>query len=191
VLAGVARLADLAATTDHQRLLLVPGDPHLANADRALGRAALPQLRLRAALTGAHPHGLVLLDCPPSLGLVAVNALAAARAVLIPVAAQAMELDGLAALHETLAEVRSGLDHPVFVFGILACRVRPTRLGRDVVATLRAEHAGLVLETVIRENVRVAEAYAWRQPVSVYAPHSASAVDYRAATKEIAERLRQ
>lgn len=116
-----------------------------------------------------------------------VNALASAGSVVV---AQAMELGGLADLEEAIAAVRAGLGHDVAVTAILACRVRTgTILARDVIEHLRKQHAQLVLDVVIRENVRVAEADAWQEPVITDDSSSAGAADYRAAGAELQKRI--
>jgi chromosome partitioning protein len=100
-----------------------------------------------------------------------------------------MELAGLAALMETLDTVRERLNSNLEVAGILACRVdQRTNLAREVVDSLRERFGDLVLKTVIHENVRLAEAPSFCQPITEYAPDSSGARDYRRASEELAAR---
>lgn len=128
----------------------------------------------------------VLLDCPPTLGLLTINALAAARELLIPVEAHVMALAGLAQLLHTVEVVKERLNPDLKVTGILACRVDSrTRHAREVVDMLRERSGSLVYETVIRENVRLAECPSFGQPITQYDPKSAGAADYRALAREV------
>jgi chromosome partitioning protein len=130
----------------------------------------------------------VLLDCPPTLGILTVNALAAARELLVPVEAHVMALSGLAQLLHTVEVVRDRLNPDLQVTGILACRVDSrTRHAREVVERLRERSGNLVYRTVIRENIRLAECPSFGQPITQYDPKSAGAADYRALAQEIME----
>ncbi len=103
-----------------------------------------------------------------------------------------MALAGLAALRQTIDRVRERLNPDLAILAILACRVDTrTNLSRDVVARLREWGGALMLETVIRENVRLAEAPSFHQPITVYAPTSSGAEDYRAAAAELLARTKR
>lgn len=155
--------------------------------DLALVHAVDVHNALRRALPTSATSDTVILDCPPALGHVVIAALAAADVVLVPVAAHAMELDGLAAIHRAIDTVQRRIN-PSLTLRVLACRVdHRTRLAGEVVAALRERLGARVLDTVIRENVRVAEAPSHAQPVLTYAPASAAAQDYRAAAAELIE----
>jgi chromosome partitioning protein len=131
-------------------------------------------------------------DCPPSLGLLVVSALAGCSEVLVPVETRVMALAGLAALVQTLDRVRERLNPELRLTGLLACRVDArTRLSQDVVSTMRERFAGDVFRTVIRENVRLAEAPSFGKPITLYDARSAGAEDYRAAAAELAARWRK
>jgi chromosome partitioning protein len=133
----------------------------------------------------------VLIDCPPTLGILTVNALAAARELLVPVEAHVMALSGLAQLLHTVEVVRDRLNPELKVTGILACRVDSrTRHAREVVERLRDRSGNLVYRTVIRENVRLAECPSFGQPITQYDPKSAGAADYRALAQEIMDQER-
>jgi len=128
----------------------------------------------------------VLIDCPPTLGVLTVNALVAVAELLVPVEAHVMALSGLAQLLQTVEVVRDRLNPELRVSGILACRVDfRTRHAREVVEQLRRRSGSLVYQTVIRENVRLAECPSFGQPITLYDPKSAGAADYRALADEI------
>lgn len=178
-------LADAAVPTGIRGLMLVPASPNLR--DLAIADAVDVHQALRRALPPADAFDFVLIDCPPALGHVVIAALAAADEVLVPVAAHAMELDGLAAVHRTVMTVRRRMN-PHLSLRVLACRVDArTRLAGEVVKTLRDRLGDAVLATVVRENVRVAEAPSHQQSVLTYAPTSAGAQDYRAVARELTE----
>jgi len=128
----------------------------------------------------------VLIDCPPTLGILTINALAAARELLVPVEAHVMALAGLAQLLHTVEVVKERLNPDLKVTGVLACRVDGrTRHARDVVDMLRERSGDLVYQTVIRENVRLAECPSFGQPITQYDPKSHGAADYRALAREV------
>lgn len=185
VFARDADLASLAQDTGVPGMRLVPASPNLR--DTALAEVVDVHQALRRALPPRDVYDVVLIDTPPALGHVVIASLAAADVVLVPVAAHALELDGLAAIHRTACTVQRRIN-PDLRLQVLACRVDGrTRLAREVVDTLRGRLEDAVLATVIRENVRVAEAYSYEQPVLAYAPASAAAQDYRAVAAELLE----
>ena len=134
----------------------------------------------------------MLLDCPPTLGTLALNALTAAREVLVSVEAHVLPLAGVVQLLEMVALVKGRVINPeLAVTGILACRVDArTRHSREVVEKLRERFGPLVYRTVIRESVRLAECPSFHQPILGYAARSNGAKDYREAAKELIEQER-
>ena len=128
----------------------------------------------------------ILIDCPPTLGILTINALAAVRELLVPVEAHVMALDGLAQLQHTVDVVKERLNPELQVTGILACRVdNRTRHAREVVEQLRQRSGSLVYRTVIRENIRLAECPSFGQAITQYDGKSAGAADYRGLADEI------
>lgn len=186
-----APLEALVRETAVPHVSLVPASPWLVGLDRALAAEPGAETLFRRALAALPARwDLVLLDCPPHLGLVSISALVAARGVLVPVEASALGLAGLAALRQTVETVRDRLNPSLAIAAILPSRVDTrTTLGREVVSELRRRFPGLVTETVIRESVRVREAWSFAQPVTVYAPTSTGAADFTAAAAELLTRI--
>lgn len=187
-----ADLAGLVVASLVEGVDLVPGAAKLAGLDRAMAGEAGAHAILRRELE-ALPEGrwdVVLIDCPPALGLALVSALYAADGVLIPVEASTMALAGLDELGRTLASVRDRLERDVNVAGVLVCRVDPrTVLARDLAERLERRFGAAVLRASIRETIRLREAPAWRQPITTYDPGGNGAADYRDAARELAGRL--
>ncbi len=161
----------------------------LAGVDRALadevGAEGILQRQL-GALVGDWDY--LLIDCPPALSVLTINALAAVTEILVPVETHVMALSGLAALVETAAAVTDRLNPDLHIAGIVACRFDGrTRHSNDVVAQLREQFGDTVHATVIRENVRLAEAPSFAQPITRYDTRSTGAADYRALAREILE----
>jgi chromosome partitioning protein len=168
---------------------VVPASHELDGIERALGGKPGVELRLRTALAKARPRDIVLLDCPPSLGLLSANGLAAATEVLVPVAAGAMELGAVVRLQATLDEVAEALNPGLSIDHVLATRIdERRRLDQDVLASLGRAYPDQLLKTVIHENVRIKEAYSRRQPVLSYDPKGRAAEEYHAAALEILNR---
>lgn len=186
VLTAGGKLEELVRETTALGVELVPSSSWLVGAERALAGEVGAELVLRKAI-GRLPArwDFLLLDCPPSLGLLAVNALAAVGEVLVPVEARTMALRGLADLLRTVEVVRERINPGLEISALLLCRVdRRTRLALDVEESLRAKFGKLVLRAVVRENVRLAEAPSFKQPITTYAPSSTGAEDYREAAAE-------
>jgi chromosome partitioning protein len=149
-------------------------------------------LRDALAALGAEPGGafdLVLIDCPPSLGLLSLNALVASSEVLVPVQAEFFALAGIARLVEVVQLVQRRLNPGLRISGIIACKVdRRPRLSQEVIDEIRRHFPDVLFETVIRPNVKLAEAPSHGQSVLKYAPESHGAEDYRAAAREYERR---
>jgi chromosome partitioning protein len=172
---------------------LIPGSGFLMGFDKATASEPGAEALLRRAVEKLPKQwDVLLLDCPPTLGLLSISALVAARSVLVPTEATTMALAGLATLLTTVDRVRERLNPELAVLGVLACRADPRRkLTRDVMATLRERLGDRVLKTMIRENVRVAESYSFQQPVTTYAASSTGTEDHRALAVELLKRLKK
>ena len=179
--------------TSDANLELVASSTWLVAAERVLAGEVGADLVFRRALQKLPTDrwDFIIIDCPPSLGLLSVSALAACKYVLVPVESQVMALAGLAALLQTVERVTDRLNPELEIFAILACRVDFRKnLSRDVVERLRTRFQDLVLKTIIRENVRVAEAPSFGQPITVYDTRCTGAEDYRNLAVEVLKRLK-
>jgi chromosome partitioning protein len=183
-----ASLAGLVRTTPACGVDLIPASPQLLRAERHLAQALGGEktlLSLIEALPGRR-WDYLLIDCPPALGQLTINALAAAGEILVPVEASTMAVAGLADLLRTVTQARRRLNPELSICGIFACRVDPrTILARGVVAALREKFPDLALATAIRETVRLREAWGKAQPINVFAPQSSGAEDYHNLALEV------
>ncbi len=189
-LVGDLPLADAVHPTGIEHLALVPAGPDLAGATVELPRLPGSENRLRDALVALRDrYAFILLDCPPSLGPLTVNALVAADRVIVPVQAEYFALEGLAGLLDTLSLVQRELNPRLTIAGmLLTMHDGRTRLAQEVEAEVRTHFPKLVFDTVIPRNVRVGEAPSFGQPVIHFDPHSAGAEAYFELAKEVAAR---
>jgi chromosome partitioning protein len=189
-LSGDLPLADAATSTGVDHLDLVPSTPELAGANVELPRIAGSETILRERLGSVRERYLfTLLDCPPSLGPLTVNALVAADKVIVPVQTEYFALEGLAQLLDTLSLIQRELNPRLTVAGmILTMHDGRTRLARDVEREVREHFPELVFDTVVPRNVRLGEAPSFGVPVIRHAPHSAGSAAYLKLAKEVAAR---
>jgi len=190
VLTGDATAAEAIAKTGIGNLSILPSHPDLAGANVELPREAGSEQRLREALAPVRDrYAYVLLDCPPSLGPLTVNALVAADRVIVPVQTEYYALEGLAGLLDTLGLIQRELNPRLAVAGmLLTMHDGRTRLGRDVEREVREHFPELVFDTVIPRNVRIGEAPSFGRPVIHHDPHSSGAEAYFELAKEVAAR---
>src|SRR6185312_13146228 len=190
VLSGDVSAREAVRKTNIERLSILVSTPDLAGATMELPRLAGSERRLREALDPLRDaYAFILLDCPPSLGPLTVNALVAAERVIVPVQTEYFALEGLAGLLETLGLVQRELNPRLTVAGmLLTMHDSRTRLGQDVEREVRAHFPDLVFDTVIPRNVRVGEAPSHGLPVTHHDPHSAGAEAYFQLAKEVAAR---
>ena len=189
LLDGIA-LPKLVKPTRFARLELVPSRPELAGAAVDLARRPDGERYLAEALAGAGDgYAFVFVDCPPSLGPLTVNALAAADRVLVPVQAEYYALEGLAQLVGSVELVRARLNPRLALGGVLLTMVDGrTRLAADVVAEVRRHFGELVFRTSVPRSVRIAEAPSHGLPVTAYDRRSAGADAYWKVAMELVER---
>lgn len=180
-------------------LWVAPSTPDLAAAEIELVtttqrenrlRDSLDRLRGQLARSGRPGPDFVIVDCPPSLGLITVNALVAADEVLIPIQGEYYALEGLTALLRTIGMVQSALNPRLQVGGILLTMVDGrTKLAAQVADEVRAHFPDLVLKATIPRSVRISEAPSFGQTVLTYDPMGPGALSYRAAAREYAARI--
>jgi chromosome partitioning protein len=189
-LVGDTSVAEAARPAGPDNLWIVPASRDLAGASVELPRLERMETRLREGLGPVRERfALTLLDCPPSLGPVTVNALAAADRVMVPVQAEYLALEGLVQFLETLELVRRELNPTLVLTGVvITMHDERTRLANDVEAELRAHFPELVFDTVIPRSIRVAEAPSFGIPITDHAPDSRGSLAYEALARELASR---
>jgi len=170
---------------------IIPTDVRLAGAEVELVSQIARETKLRVGISQvSNSYDFVLVDCPPSLGLLTVNGLAAAEACLIPLQCEFYALEGLAQLMETITLVRRHLNHELRIAGIVLTMVdQRTKLSAQVAADVRAHFPDLVFATEVPRSIRLAEAPSYGQPVLSYAPSSRGAEAYLALARELLDRL--
>lgn len=186
VLKGTKQIRDVIIHRS-KNLDVAPSSLLLSAADLELGGVVGRELILKRALEKVkNEYDVVVIDCPPALGLLSLNALAAVEQVIIPVQSEYLALHGVRQLLDTIDQVRSIYNPALIVGGVLIClHDNRKRLARVVSDTIRAYFGDLVFDTVIRTNVSLAEAPASGQTIFEYAPKSSGAEDYAALAKEI------
>jgi chromosome partitioning protein len=192
VVMGGALAADAILTVERGRDL-IPGTIELATAEVNLSRRQRREFRLREALDPVRNHyDFVIMDCPPNLGLLTVNALTAADSVVVPLQLDFLALKGMQLLLNTISEVRSSTNPAVEVMGILPVMFRPRSLhSQEVEDSVREFFGDVIFKTVVRSSVRFPEAAAGYRSILEYAPKHPGAQAYRDLAKEVLERARQ
>jgi chromosome partitioning protein len=184
-----APLAELAKPTRFENLFLVPSRPELAGAAVELSQRDDGDRYLAEALQHAEGFDFVLLDCPPSLGALTVNALAAADRVVVPVQTEYYALEGLAQLVQSINMIKTRLNPKLSIAGVLLTMADSrTRLSTDVEAEVRKHFGDLVFGAVVPRSVRVAEAPSHGVPVTHYDRRSRGAEAYWKVAMELVER---
>jgi chromosome partitioning protein len=189
-LCGAVSVAAAARPTATDNLWLVPASRDLAGAAVELPALDRSEFRLREGLGPVRERfAATFLDCPPSLGPITVNALAAADRAIVPVQAEYLALEGLVPFLDTLQTVRRRLNPSLVLTGIaITMADERTRLSQDVERELRDHFGDLVLETVVPRSIRLAEAPSFGVPVMTHAPESRGAVAYEALAGEVLAR---
>lgn len=189
-LVGTVSIAEAARPAGPDNLWMVPASRDLAGAAVELPRVEGSETRLRESLGPVRTRfAYTLLDCPPTLGPVTINALTAADRVVVPIQAEYLALEGLVQFLDTVALVRRELNPDLKLAGLLLTMYdERLRLARDVEAELREHFPDLVFDTVIPRSVRVAESPSYGLPVSEHAPDSRGAEAYRQLAEEVCAR---
>jgi chromosome partitioning protein len=188
--AGAATSAIHDTPVDH--LSLIPSGVALAGATVELPGIEGSERRLHDALAAVRGRfGYILIDCPPSLGPLTVNALTAADGVIVPVQTEYFALEGLAQVLETIELVKRQLNPRLRVAGmVMTMHDARTRLGRDVEQDVREHFRGLVFDTVIPRNIRLSEAPSFGVPVMLHDPYCAGTAAYLSLAREVVARTR-
>jgi chromosome partitioning protein len=184
-----APLSELAKATRFENLYLVPSKPELAGAAVELSQREDGDRYLAQALEHADGFDFVLLDCPPSLGPLTVNALAASDRVIVPVQTEYYALEGLAQLVQSINLIKARLNPRLEIAGVLLTMTDGrTKLSADVEAEVRRHFGALVFDAVVPRSVRVAEAPSHGLPVTHYDRRSRGAEAYWKVAMELVER---
>jgi chromosome partitioning protein len=182
-------LDEVVIETPVPNLFLAPSHPDLAAAQVELPRRADHGTLLRDILAGSERFPYVFVDCPPSLGLLTVNALSAANRLIVPVQCEYYALEGLAQLLQSVELVRTRLNPRLGLTGVLLTMYDGrTRLSSDVVDEVRSHFGHLVFDTVVPRSVRLAEAPSHGIPINRYDARSAGADAYYRVALEVVER---
>ncbi len=187
-LLGEDNPAELVLKNERLNLSLLPSSPALAGAEVELVNEPERSTRLKKALSKLDDsYDYILLDCPPSLGLLTINGLMAAKdGVIIPVQCEYLALEGLGQLTQTIQQVRSALFPELRVRGVVLTMFdKRTNLANDVVAEVNNHFPQLVFDAIIPRSIRLAEAPSYGLPISAYAPKSVGAKAYDALAKEL------
>lgn len=178
--------------TVQQNLFVASSDIRLAGAELELAGLERREYRVRAALEPLRAaYDYLIVDCPPSLGMLTINALTAAQSVLIPIQCEYYALEGVTALMNTIQRVKKGLNPPLEIEGVLLTMLDGrTNLGIQVVAEVKKHFRNKVFSTTIPRNVRLGEAPSHGLPIHLYDPHSTGAESYRNLAKEVIARNR-
>ncbi len=175
-------------STGVEGLALVPSGPVFAEARQRFSGVLATELLSRCFSRTEGPWDLVIVDCPPSLDMLTLNALRVSRHVVIPVEANRLALESMRQTVETITLARKD-NRALEMTAVIVCRSHPRRrIHREVMNELEKTFPGMVAP-VVRENVALAEAPGQGQPVAIYAPDSSGAADYRAVAQWLSPRL--
>ncbi len=190
VLLSGAGLDKVVHQTDFKNLFLLPTDARLASVEIELATQEGRERVLANALSAASSYDYILIDCPPALGLLTINALTASDYVLIPVQAEYYALEGLSQLLQVMQTVRAGLNPALELLGVVVTMYdKRTSLAEQVYNEVGKHFGDKLFETVIPRNVRLAEAPSFGKPISEHDKWSRGARAYKNLAKEVANRL--
>ena len=187
VMLGDTHLKDAIRPTDFEGLDIISADKNLIGANLEMVDLENREYRLRERLAEVRElYRFIIIDCPPSLDLLTLNALLAADSVLIPIQCEFFALEGVSELMDTIERIRESFQHPLAIEGILLTMFDDrTNLTRQVAADLRDFFKDEVFKTVIPRSVRLAEAPSFGKPILSYDPRSKGAESYIRLAKEI------
>jgi chromosome partitioning protein len=191
---GEGALGDKIKTTAFERLSLIPSEVDLCGADVELARSENHLMRLKMALQPIRDSGnydLILVDCPPSLGILTLNAFAATDGVLVPLQCEYYALEGISMMSKVLGQLRdAGVNPTLDIFGVVMTMFDArTKLSNEVVSEVRNLLGERVFETVIPRSTKLAEAPSFGKPIIHYDKYSASAAAYEVLAEEFWTRL--
>lgn len=172
-----------------ENLDLIPSSLELARAETDLSSKLMREAQLKNRIAEiAGDYDYILLDCPPSLGIITTNALVAATELYIPLTAEALPLKGLTMLDEVVGEIRQAINPRLELGGVFITRYNNRKLNKDVVEAISSRYGSKVFTAKIRENIALAEMPVTGMSIYEYDPNSNGATDYEALTEEILSR---
>lgn len=185
---GKTPIIELIFPTACEGVSLIASSPDLSSLDKLLAGELAVETILKRRLSELNPNhwDYILVDTPPMLGLVTLNALAAADNLIVPVTTHILTLAGVAQLLGVIEKIKSVLNPKLKLLGFLPSRVDlRTRHSRDVLETMKDHFAGQVFTSHIRENIRLAEAPSYKKPIIAYDGKCGAAADFRSFTQEM------
>lgn len=190
-LLGDTPLAQIIEPVEVENVFVVPATIQLAGAEIELVSAFSRETKLRQVIEPVvADFDFVIVDCPPSLGLLTINALTAANGLVVPIQCEYYALEGLSKLLDSVRLVRTHLNQDLDVFGaVMTMYDSRTRLSQQVVDEVKDFFDDKVFETLIPRSVRLSEAPSFGQPITIYEPHGRGAEAYRALAKEVMFRV--
>jgi len=194
VLLGEGSLVDKIKPTAFARLEVIPAEMDLCAADLQMSRMENYLLRLSDSLKpvlALERHDVILIDCPPSLGLLTLNAFVASQGLLIPLQCEYYALEGISMLHRMLGQLKEANVNPELeIFGVVLTMFDGrTKLSNEVVGEVRNQLGAKVFETLIPRSTRLAEAPSFGQPIIYYDKYSSGAAAYQLLAQEVVQRL--
>jgi len=180
-------LLEIIRQTEISNLFIAPANIHLSGAEIELAGIVGREMVLKDALERVkYRYNYILIDCPPSLGLLTVNALTVAKEVIIPVQTEFFALEGMGKLLNTVEIVRKRLNRELDITGIVPTMFDArTNLSKEVIEKIKEYFKDKVYKTVIRKNVKLAEASSHGKPIAIYDPRSTGAEDYESLSREV------
>ena len=181
---------DVIVPSPRRELVVAPCTVDLAGAEMELVGALAREYRLKQALEPIRNRcDYIIIDCPPSLGLLTINALVAADALIIPIQCEYLALEGLSQLLNTVNIVKNKLNPDLYIAGVVMTMFDPrTRLASDIVREVRNHFPNEAFQTIINRNVRLSEAPSFGQAILDYDPTSPGALAYRSLAEEVMAR---
>ncbi|MBN1891565.1 MAG: ParA family protein [Clostridiales bacterium] len=193
ILVNEAEISEVIQTTNRKNIEMCPTNINLAGAEVELVSAMSRETILKRALEPVRDkYDFVLIDCPPSLGILTINALAASSGVLVPIQGEYYALEGLTQLIDTINLVKRHLNPKIGIFGVvLTMYDRRTQLTRQVTEEVSKYFGDKVFQTVIPRNIRLAEAPSFGQTIAEYDPKSKGGMSYAALAAEVIKRAKR
>jgi len=191
LISGTAAIGQVIKKTEVPRLDVIPASLDLSGAAVELIEQEERDLFLKKALAPVKDHyDFILIDCPPSLGILTLNGMAAADTVLIPMQCEYFAMEGLSLLLQTVQRIQRSLNRSLGIGGIFFTMYDPrTRLAQDVVKQVSAYFKKVVFSTIIPRNVRLSEAPSYGQPIVLYDPNCPGAKAYHSLAQEVIKRV--